>query len=284
MKRKYTNDELRKLHEYLYKILGEIVRICEKCDISYYIIGGSGIGALFEQAIIPWDDDIDIGMTRDNYNRFLKIAPSELKPDFFLQWINTDYHTPFSFAKIRLDNTAFVEGVFKKLDIHHGIFVDIFPFDKVPDNQFLQKTQRFVANFLNGCFMGKDIWQWKYFGKCDVEEPRQRGRIPCLLTRFVDFCFSKKTIYRMLCWSQTIFNRWDTTYYNLVLTRYDHISVKNIEQLQHVPFGPLTVTAPSDLEIYLRHHYPKLRRYIPEEEQENHRPEYLSFECSYKVK
>lgn len=275
--RNYTDEEIKTLHAYLHEILAEIVRVCKKLDIPYFIQGGTAIGAFFENDILPWDDDIDVGMTREHYERFLREAPAELKPGFFLQWVGSDPHTPFYFSKVRMDDTLFVEGIFKRLPIHHGIFVDIFPFDRVPDNQCLQKTQRLAANFLNTCFMGKDIWQWKHCGTCEVEHPSNRGFLPCLATRIVDTLFSKMTIYRMLRRVQSLFNGGKGTYYNMVTQDRDHIAVESIEHPQQVRFGALEVTAPSDLEIYLRHHYPRLRRHIPKEEQVNHKPEIFSF-------
>ena len=94
MNKKYTAEELDLLHAELYDILGETIRVCQKHNIPYFVIGGTAIGALYDQAILPWDDDIDIGMTRENYNKFLKVAPEELGPSYFLSWIETDPHTP----------------------------------------------------------------------------------------------------------------------------------------------------------------------------------------------
>ena len=71
MNKKYTAEELDLLHAELYDILGETIRVCQKHDIPYFVIGGTAIGALYDQGILPWDDDIDIGMTRENYNKFL---------------------------------------------------------------------------------------------------------------------------------------------------------------------------------------------------------------------
>lgn len=278
MKREYTADELQQLHTELYGILAEIIRVCRKLNIPYFIQGGTAIGAFFEEAILPWDDDIDIGMTRANYNRFLKEAPNELGEGYFLQWVGTDEHTPFYFAKVRKDNTLFVEYDFRNLPIHHGIYIDVFPFDKVPDNLTLQKIHRIASNFLNCCFMGKEVWMWKHFGRCTIEHPTNRGPIPCLFNRIVDTLFTKKAIYRMLSALQGCFNSWNTQYYNMVLMPKDHISVESIAHSQLVRFGELTVCAPNDLETYLRHHYRNLRRYIPKEEQQNHRPSVLSFD------
>lgn len=70
MNKKYTAEELDLLHTELYDILGETIRVCQKHDIPYFVIGGTAIGALYDQGILPWDDDIDIGMTRENYNKF----------------------------------------------------------------------------------------------------------------------------------------------------------------------------------------------------------------------
>ena len=113
MNKKYTAEELDLLHAELYDILGETIRVCQKHNIPYFVIGGTAIGALYDQAILPWDDDIDIGMTRENYNKFLKVAPGELGPSYFLSWIETDPHTPYYFAKVKKNDTLFVEEMFK---------------------------------------------------------------------------------------------------------------------------------------------------------------------------
>ena len=96
--------------------------MCQKHNIPYFVIGGTAIGALYDQAILPWDDDIDIGMTRENYNKFLKVAPEELGPSYFLSWIETDPHTPYYFAKVKKNDTLFVEEMFKNVPMHPGIF------------------------------------------------------------------------------------------------------------------------------------------------------------------
>ncbi len=278
--KKYTPEEIEKLHCELYDILGEIVRICDKHHIPYFIMGGSAIGAHFWEGIIPWDDDIDIGMTRQNYNRFLEVAPHELRKPYFLQWIKTDPHTPFYFAKVRKDNTLFLEQDFKHLDIHHGIFIDIFPFDRVPDNGAVQKMHRIICNFFNCCFMGKDVWMWKHMRKCDIATPHNRGIVPCFFNWLVDVCFSKKAIYKMLSTTQAMFNSCHTKDYNMVLMPHDNIPTESLCCLQQMKFGPLTVTAPTNLEAYLHHHYKNLRKDVPKEEQENHRPEALSFDTT----
>lgn len=281
MKKEYTPEELARLHKELYGILAEIDRVCGICGIPYFIQGGTAIGAFFEQSILPWDDDIDIGLTRENYNRFLKEAPAVLGDDYFLQWPGSDPHTPYYFAKVMKRDTLFVDEDFQSLPMQKGIYVDVFPFDKVPDNERLQKVHRVACNFFNCCFMGKEIWMWRHMRKPQITHVRtERGLIPCFFNWLVDVTVPKMTIYKILSALQGMFNKRRTTYYNMVLMPRDHISVASIEHPQRIPFGDLMVWAPSDLETYLRHHYRNLRRYIPKEEQQNHRPIHLSFDSS----
>lgn len=277
---RYTVEELSLLHTELYNILGEIIRVCKKCDISYFVIGGTAIGALYDQAILPWDDDIDIGMLRKDYNRFLEVAPKELSNAYFLSWIGTDPHTPYYFAKVKKNNTVFIEKMFREVPMHPGIFVDIFPFDRIPDNKFLRKIHHKICSFLNCCLVGKEVWIWKYFGKCKIEHPSDRGRIPCFFNKMIDLLFSKEIIYRMLVFVQSYFNRYNTKYFNNVMTTTDHITEREVNNLQLIKFGSLWVTAPEALENFLRYNYPNLHRYTKEEQEKvnNHYPAVLLFD------
>lgn len=275
----YSTAELTQLQQVLYEILNKIDEICIKHDIPYFVIGGTAIGALYDKAILPWDDDIDIGMTRENYNRFLRIAPQELGADYFLSWQETDPHTPYYFAKVKKNKTLFVERMFKNVPMHPGIFVDIFPFDKIPDNLLLRRIQFEAVNFLKCCLIGKEAWIWKHFGTCEIETPTNRGRMGCLLNRCFNLCFTKRFTYRLIVWAQSCFNGWNTAFYNNVITKTDHVKKEEIEKLQRVPFGPLMVTAPQNLEGFLRRNYPSLHRFTPEEVAtvNTHYPHQLSF-------
>lgn len=129
------------------EILNEFVRICDLHGIEYFLDFGTLLGAIRHKGFIPWDDDIDVGMTRENYDNFIKIAKKELKQEFFLQDGDSDPRCPYLFAKIRKNNTTFMEWCNRKSNIHHGIYIDIFPYDKLPINKrersnFRKKCQR----------------------------------------------------------------------------------------------------------------------------------------------
>lgn len=133
------NAELRKVQLIQLQIAKEIKRICDKNDIDYILDSGTLLGAVRHKGFIPWDDDMDIGMTRKNYNRFIEAAKTELGDEYFLQTWETDKNYPMPFAKIRLNGTKFVENVFERAEMHQGIYVDVFPYDVWPESRRKQK-------------------------------------------------------------------------------------------------------------------------------------------------
>ncbi len=94
------DDSLKKLQKLELEMLLKIVDICEKNNITYYLFGGTLIGAVRHEGFIPWDDDIDLGMPRPDYEKFLEIAESELGENYDLL---TPFKNPkyqFSFSKV----------------------------------------------------------------------------------------------------------------------------------------------------------------------------------------
>ena len=272
---RYKEQELQRLQDALYETLGEVDRICRKHDIRYFVTGGTAIGAYFWQKMLPWDDDIDVGMMRSDYERFAKVAQQELGDRFFLQSPDTEPHTPFYFMKVRMNGSRFSESTFKHIDMHQGIFVDIFPFDKVPRQKWLERLQHKVVFFLNGLFIAKEIWQWKHCGRCDIPEPRKRGWLPCFFTRLLISLLGKRTIYKMMYGVQTFFNGRNLNEVKNIITRSEHLPIADIEHTQTVTLGPLQVCAARDLLLYLNNHYGSVRKDIPDEMKVSHRPEEL---------
>lgn len=130
---------ISEVHKIGLGILKEIATLCEKHNITYYLYRGTLIGAIRHKGFIPWDDDIDIAMPRDDYERFLDIARRELPPDLFLQHYTTEKGVCLLFAKVRDNNSAFIEpGGLDYKNIHQGIYVDIFPLDIIPESKFKQ--------------------------------------------------------------------------------------------------------------------------------------------------
>ena len=140
-------EYLKKLHEVQVEILDEIDKICKENNIPYFLVGGTMLGAVRHKGFSPWDDDVDIGMLREDYDRFKKLCLNSniLNEKYFLHCLDTDENYWLPFMKVRKNNTTFGEKFIKNLDTHKGVFVDIFPYDNVKyEKNFFQKIRAFL--------------------------------------------------------------------------------------------------------------------------------------------
>jgi lipopolysaccharide cholinephosphotransferase len=126
------DNTLQQVHKIQLEMALEVKRICEKHKIKYSIVAGTLLGAVRHNGFIPWDDDLDIAMLRDNYIKFIDICKDELNDSYFLQTWDTDPGFALPIAKLRKNSTKFVEKDFMEANIHCGIYIDILPFDSVP--------------------------------------------------------------------------------------------------------------------------------------------------------
>lgn len=138
----YISSKMKKTWQIQIEMLEEVKRICEKYNIIYLADSGTLLGAIRHNGFIPWDDDIDLGMTRDMYEKFLEVAPKELNPKFFLQHTKSEKHYFCPHAQIRCYGTTMLLGDDYKKNKNKGIFIDIFVYDKVPLNDQLGNKLR----------------------------------------------------------------------------------------------------------------------------------------------
>lgn len=137
-----TEDILKKMHGLHLMLADELKRICEKNNIKYFLLAGSMLGSVRHKGFIPWDDDMDFGMLRPEYEKFLKCCLSDLdKEKFYLQTDRTDLFYTFNFSKLRLKNTAVIEEFSQGTKNNQGIYIDIFPLDTVPNNRVKRAIQ-----------------------------------------------------------------------------------------------------------------------------------------------
>lgn len=137
--RKITLEELKKLQKVEAEILEEFVRICDKHNLKYVLMGGSCLGAVKYDGIIPWDDDIDVGMNRDDYNKFIEIQKKELNDNFYIVSLETDDTYNLIHAKLKKKGTIYAEVGSNLPKDKQGIWIDIFPLDNVSDNDIKLK-------------------------------------------------------------------------------------------------------------------------------------------------
>ncbi|MGB3161142.1 MAG: LicD family protein [Carnobacterium sp.] len=142
------NIKIKEAQEVQLEILLEFDRLCKKYGIQYQLFSGTLIGAIRHNGFIPWDDDIDVCMLREEYNRFLEVSIKELNKNYFLQNYHTDKNFQSQYSKIRKNHTRYVENLVQDVNMHQGIFIDVFPYDHVRPKTLKGKAQRIAIDQL----------------------------------------------------------------------------------------------------------------------------------------
>ena len=133
-----SEKELKDVQVIEKEMLVQLIDICQKYNLKYYIAYGSLIGVVRHNGFIPWDDDIDVLMPRKDYDVFINIAQKELPQHMFVQNEITDPEYLGGFTKIRNSNTTFIEINNMKKRMNHGIYIDVFPLDNCPSSRLGQ--------------------------------------------------------------------------------------------------------------------------------------------------
>lgn len=147
----YDQQVLRRLQLTEMGMLEDIDRVCREHNITYFLDAGTLLGARCHGGFIPWDDDVDLGMPRDDYERFLQEAPEALGGRYCVSCPNTNSHQASLFAKVMLADTRFETEETQEAGFEQGIFIDIFPYDAVCSEFDDAKRQR------RRCFMWQSI-------------------------------------------------------------------------------------------------------------------------------
>lgn len=160
-----NQQSVREVQNKILDTMKYIDRVCRKNGIIYYIMGGTALGAVRHGGFIPWDDDLDIFMTPQEYEKFKIAMQKDGNSRFVLQEWRTvpDY---LEYAKVRMNGTAFIEESFKdRRDLHQGIYVDIMMLHKVPQGVFIQKLVYYESKFVTFYALSQRNWKPKSKGQ-----------------------------------------------------------------------------------------------------------------------
>lgn len=167
---------LRKVQLELLSILSVVDGICKRNNIQYFLDSGTLIGAIRHHGFIPWDDDLDIGMLRSDYEKFNMIAQKELGSSYFWQTWNTEERFALPYGKVRKRNTLYLEAKGSVLK-ENGFFIDVLPYDFAPNDEkkriFLKNNQIKIQRQM---IMKAGYSPWIVSGKTDLK--RRIGYLP----------------------------------------------------------------------------------------------------------
>lgn len=142
---------MNELQECQFRILKAFIEVCEKHNLTYFLVGGTALGAVRHKGFIPWDDDIDVGMPREDYEKYILLQKEYEGTPYFIQTYKSDPNFIYNYAKLRDSSTTFIENYYKDFQMNHGVWIDIFPIDGTPENTKDDPKK----------FGKKVLWTWK---------------------------------------------------------------------------------------------------------------------------
>lgn len=145
--KEYDDITLKKLQKLELLILKDFISVCKEFGLTYFALAGTGIGALRHKGFIPWDDDIDVGLPRYDYEKLLQIFEERYSDKYTIGNAEHFSNYPLMTTRIMLKGTKFVEETLKNINCELGIFLDVYAFDNVSDDDRKLKNQAWTAWF-----------------------------------------------------------------------------------------------------------------------------------------
>ncbi len=232
------------------EILKEIDRVCKKHNIKYFLTGGSLLGAVRYGKSIPWDDDLDIGMLREDFEKFRKVCPQEIDTTkFSYASYTTESNCHYLFDKIRLKNTYFSTGFSSQYKIQDGVFVDIFVYDTTSP---LPRNQKLHINLVKTAIRFLNI---KWTGKADrTMNGYLFSRVAMPFVKMIPFNMIHKFSDKMLMF----YNKKNSDYLidgtGLNINR-GAFKKELLEDLTEMNFEGMVVPVPENYDGFLKHVY-----------------------------
>ncbi len=277
--RTYDTETLKHLQRVELMILKDFVDTCEANNIRYFGFGGTAIGALRHKGFIPWDDDIDVCLPAEDFNKLLDIYDKEWSEKYSIMNTERDINYPFPTTRIMLKGTQFCEEALAPLPLDLGIFLDVYCFDNVSDDEKEYQKQAF------------DAWFWSHM-RILVDVPR-----PVILADGIKGKLLKAavTMGRGVCKllhlsTQKMYEREQEA-----RNRFAHIKTKRIAYLHDtdrfvntypvdevfpvdkLDFDGIQVAFPNQNDKFLRMLYGDYMQMPPVEKRKNHYPARLDF-------
>ena len=145
MSAEYSAEEI---HCRLLKMAKDFHRICEDNNLEYYMLGGTMLGAVRHKGFIPWDDDMDFGMPREDYDQFIRIS-HQILPDYYeLMFYKNAENSPMHYIKFIDSRTTLIEASYK--NYVEGLYIDIFPLDGAGKGSIADRIRMKRIDYLQG--------------------------------------------------------------------------------------------------------------------------------------
>lgn len=259
-------EQLNKMHHCQLLLAAEVQHICAKHGIKYFMIAGTLLGAVRHKGFIPWDDDMDFGMLRKDYEKFLTVAEAELGQQFYLKSLCKTAGFAHPFAKLYLKDTVLVEENSVNTGQKDGLYVDVFPMDALPDQEKLRASQNHKLYFLKRLLLAK-----LRYNPCKKGEVLKKAVYAFL--RVLSLFVSETALKRHLNAEASKYSDSETTLVGATGGAYGYfkeaVCSKWFEETVLLPFENLSLPAPKGYVAYLERFYGDYMTPPPEDKRYN---------------
>ncbi len=253
----FYGGKIKRIQALEVKVLKEIDDICRRNGIQYFLAGGTLLGAVREGRAIPWDDDLDIGMLREDFEKFRKVCPKELGPEYSYSSTFNNSGSHYTIDKVRLDGTYFSTNFSNKNEFKDGVFIDILVYDKTSNCKVFQKLHSLVLTILTV------LMEIKWFNR-----PRRKYH----------YTFTKLflPLLRVIPWGvfNGLFDFFATVYRHKKNAKWlidsvgkkvyaDPLPNQGLDEVVYVDFEGITAPIPVDPAPYLNYAYGESYRQLP---------------------
>lgn len=279
--RTYQPEVLDKLHHVQLEILRDFIRICEKYDLTYFVVYGTAIGAVRHGGFIPWDDDIDVAMLREDYNKFFEVFQNELGGQYNLLTPEIDGRYACTVTHIQKKGTKFVSEASQDLKCEQCIFMDIFPLDYVAADKKAAIRQGRKANILGRLLFlaGTAYPVVPYKGLKKVIAGIICKIVHCTLNvcRITPTWLYEKYIETVTKYNDSNEKSEYITSFEYIGCLKDKIRKKDLFPMKKVQFENLQVNIPANNHEFLTKVYGDYMTLPPENQRINHMPLIIDF-------
>ncbi len=262
------NNSLKFVQKAILEIFMVYRKICEQHHLRYWAIGGTCLGAVRHCGFIPWDDDLDVAMPDEDYQKFMEIAPKELPYPYELIPPGKLLHSPVPFMKIQNVETTFIEDHERTFpDSFKGIFIDIFPLCGMPNSKvdkWLLQKKIYIFGYLS-----------RYSKRAVASMHGMLKKMLVIGSKCLSFPFPDN--YFLMLWLKTIFKYKFNAEENkftalLCIPGYGKNLVFNKEWFSsyvELPFEITTIRCPSGYDEFLTRQFGNYLEFPPEEQRSN---------------
>ena len=260
-----TQQILTHMHSLHLILADEGKRICEKHNIKYFMIAGTLLGAIRHKGFIPWDDDMDFGMLRADFEKFLKVCKTEIDENkFYLQTDEKDKYYTFNFAKLRLCGTQVLESFSSNVQTNQGIYIDIFPIDNVADNKLSASWQ-----YKRFWFYRSLLWVKCGYGSADTKK-KFSYKIARFVSKFFSIKYLKKRKLKIITKYKNRRTRRVVTSDGTYGLQKETLQREWLDTLKEFDFEDRKYPGIADYDTYLTYFYGDYMQLPPEDKRNHH--------------